>query len=94
MTAFKKKKVKVKKIKAAIQKPSYNKTVKSDPTVKVTPDRITTNLSIEPFNGCWVGFGYESDVRPGETLEEAKKRCYDEVVETVTKRSTEIANDK
>jgi hypothetical protein len=74
-----------------------NKTVKSDGTVSKSdggpfyrPDRIIANLSMEPFNGCWVGFGYESDVMPGETLSEAKERVQSEVEATVQAKVEEI----
>ena len=73
MTEIKKKRRRKVKIKDVIVKPQYKKSVKSGMTTVVKPDRITSNLSLEAFNGCWVGFGFESDVQPDETMEQAKR---------------------
>lgn len=79
------------KVKTVETIPSSQKSVKSDPTIIVKPDRVIANMSIEPFNGCWVGFGYESDINDGETLDDAKKRVYDMVVTTVTEMAEDLS---
>lgn len=84
---------KKKKVKRFKVNKKVTKTVHSEGRVHALPDRITSNLSIEPFNGCWVGFGYESNVRPNETVEEAKERVWDVVKETVYERSEELSTD-
>jgi len=94
MTEIKKKRRRKVKIKDVIVKPQYKKSVKSGMTTVVKPDRITSNLSLEAFNGCWVGFGFESDVQPDETMEQAKERVWNEVVDTVYKRSQDIVNER
>jgi len=94
MTEIKKKRRRKVKIKDVIVKPQYKKSVKSGMTTVVKPDRITSNLSLEAFNGCWVGFGFESDIQPDETLEQAKERVWNEVVDTVYKRSQDIVNER
>ena len=94
MTEVKKKRKRKLRIKDVIVQPQYKKSVKAGMTTVVTPDRITSNLSLEAFNGCWVGFGFESDIGSDETLEQAKERIWNEVVDTVYKRSQEIVNDK
>lgn len=85
-----KKKLQVK----TVESKSSEKITKSDPTVLVRGDRVTANLSHEVYNGCWIGFGYESDVRSGESLDEAKERVFNEVVDTVTKRAEELSEEE
>lgn len=70
------------------------KSVKADGTVVTRPDRITSNLSMEVFNGCWVGFGYESDVKPSETLAQAKERVWSEVTETISERQESLVYEE
>ncbi len=94
MTEKVKKKIRRRKITDVIVRPQYKKSVKIGAKTTARNDRISTNLSLEPFNGCWVGFGYESDIEPGETIEEAKERVWEEVVNTVHRRCEEIVKEK
>jgi len=59
-----------------------------------TPDRIKFNMSLEIFDGCWVGGGYETDLGPGETLDECRERVADFVETMIAEKSDEIIKER
>jgi len=77
-----------KKVMRLKKKPNAkDKTLTSDPIRQVIGDRVSWSISYEPFNGCWIGFGYESDVRDGETLDECSERVFEFAKEELTTKA-------
>ena len=72
--------------------PAKDKTVKVEPICQVMGDRVSWNISYEPFNGCWIGFGYESDVHKDETLEECCERVFEFAKSELTKKAEEFSS--
>jgi hypothetical protein len=82
-----------KKVMKMRRKPTTkDKSVKTDAVCQVSGDRLSWSLSYEPFNGCWVGFSYESDVQEGETLDGCKDRVWDYALQNLTEKAEEFAS--
>jgi hypothetical protein len=68
------------------------KTNKVDPVGQIIGDRASWSISYEPFNGCWISFGYESDAREGESIEECSDRVFEFAKEELTKKAAEFVS--
>ena len=71
---------------------SKEKTTKCDAVHQVLGDRHSWSISFEPFNGCWVGYAYESDQREGESIKECCDRVFEFAKEELTTKAAEFAS--